>query len=91
MLHNAIPQRRLKAGELKDCLGITLVKRMNCGGTACVFSHRFWAANLTYTNQLAVVRGNRLSHLFSDEITGNPQAAEGRPHIRLFFNPFSIQ
>lgn len=41
------------------------------------------------THQLAVVWGNRLSHLFSDEIRGNPQAAQGRPHI-LFFPLFSL-
>lgn len=49
---------------------------------------RFWAAKLAYTHQLAVVWGNRLSHLFSDEIRGNPQAPQGRPHIHFYFNIF---
>lgn len=56
---------------------------------ALPFLRHFWAAQLAYTHQLAVVWGNRLSHLYSDEIRGNPQAAQGGPHI-LFFNS-SIQ
>lgn len=78
---------------------------MNCRGAAWfvhfLFSEIFFffffgqagrqAAALAYTRQLADVWGNRLSHLFfSDEIRGNPRAAQGRPHILLFFLLYSI-
>lgn len=39
------------------------------------FLRDFGQQKLAYTHQLAVVWGNRLSHLFSDEIRGNPLAA----------------
>ena len=85
-LHHVIPQSCLTAGELKDCLGDELQRHSVISFT--FFSQRFWAAKLAYTHQLAVVWGNRLSHLFSDEIRGNPQAARGRPHI--LFSPLSL-
>lgn len=41
LLHHVITQSCLTAGELKDCLGVTLMQRMNCRGTAWFFHFLF--------------------------------------------------
>lgn len=71
---------------------------MNCRGAAWflhflfseIFFFFFWAAALAYTQQLADVWGNRLSHLFflmkSEETHKQPKA----DHISCFSFSFSF-
>lgn len=87
--HAKLPDSRRAEGLFRSNSDAEYELRRRSMVLALSFLRDFWAAELAYTHQLAVVWGNRLSHLYSDEIRGNPQAAQGGPHI-LFFNS-SIQ
>lgn len=92
LLHRVTAPNCLTAGELKDCLGATLMPLMNCRGAAWflhfLFSEIFFFFFLGSGARLHTAAGWCLGEspqpsFFSDEIRGNRQAAQGRPHILL--------